>query len=67
MILLVILFVLLFTRSAWCYIDPGTGSYLFQILIAAAVAVGFALKMFWSKIVNFFRRIFNRRQDASGD
>lgn len=32
------------------YIDPGTGSYVFQILIASLLAVSFVIRRFWDKI-----------------
>lgn len=40
---------------AWAYLDPGTGSMLVSALIGVAAAVGLALKMFWYRIVGFFR------------
>jgi len=54
--------VLLFPRHAYGYIDPGTGSYVFQIIIAAFVAVSFAVKIFWHKIKGFFSRLFSRKE-----
>ena len=50
--------------SYWCfgYIDPGTGSYVFQIIIAAFVAVSFAVKIFWHKIKGFFRGLFAKKE-----
>lgn len=38
---------------ALAYLDPGTGSYLFQILIAALVGGLFAIKLFWGRISAF--------------
>ncbi len=54
---------------AWAYLDPGTGSYLFQILIAALVGGLFAVKIFWSRIKLFFQGLFGkkRKEDAGGD
>ena len=49
----------------WAYLDPGTGSYVLQILIAAFVGGLFALKGFWSKIKNKFRRNRSSSRDAS--
>jgi hypothetical protein len=37
------------------YLDPGSGSFILQILIAALFGGLFLLKTFWKKIVNFFR------------
>jgi len=45
------------------YIDPGTGSYLIQLLIAGFVAASFAVKIFWKKIKGFFSRLFGRQKE----
>lgn len=41
---------------AYAYIDPGTGSYIFQIIAAALFGGLFALKQFWGKIIGFFKK-----------
>ena len=38
------------------YLDPGTGSMLLQILLAALLAVPFLIKAYWKKIKAFFTR-----------
>jgi hypothetical protein len=38
------------------YIDPGSGSYLVQALIAAALGAGYYLRSSWS----YFRSIFRK-------
>lgn len=38
------------------YLDPGSGSYLLQLLIAGALGGLVALRLYWSRIVAFFRR-----------
>lgn len=52
---------LLFPLFAYGYIDPGTGSYIFQIIIAAFVAVSFAVKVYWHKIVKFIGRLLRNQ------
>ena len=32
------------------YVDPGTGSYFLQMLLAGALGAGFAVKSFWTNI-----------------
>jgi len=32
------------------YVDPGTGSYLLQMLLAGVLGAGFAVRSFWSNI-----------------
>jgi hypothetical protein len=38
--------------------DPGTGSYLLQLLIGALLGALFAIKVFWRKIKNVFQKFF---------
>ncbi|MFH2107038.1 MAG: hypothetical protein ABII93_00040 [Chrysiogenia bacterium] len=60
--LLLAAFCLLFPLYVHAYIDPGTGSYVFQIIIAAFVAVSFAVKVYWHKIIKFIGRIFAKKK-----
>ena len=36
------------------YIDPGTGSFLLQLLIGGIAAVFITTKMYWQKLKLFF-------------
>ena len=38
------------------YIDPGSGSFIIQILIGAAAGAGLAIATFWRRIRTFFAR-----------
>ncbi len=38
------------TRNVHAYIDPGTGNYLLQIILAAVFGALFALKICWAKL-----------------
>ena len=49
------------TEAAHAYVDPGTGSYVIQILIAALAGAAFAVKIYWGKIKGLFSR---SRSDA---
>jgi hypothetical protein len=40
---------------AYAYLDPGTGSMLISALLGVAAAVALALKMFWYRVIGFFR------------
>jgi len=46
------------------YLDPGSGSFLIQLLIAAAAGLAFALRGYWSKIIKVFR---SNDEDQTGD
>ncbi len=36
------------------YIDPGSGSYILQMIIAAVLGISFFMKNFWLTIKSFF-------------
>lgn len=46
--------VLVFPPKAYAYLDPGTGSYFFQMLIGVAIGGLVGIKLFWKKIKDFF-------------
>lgn len=56
--------IMMLPKDAYGYIDPGTGSYIIQIAIATILGSMFAIKIFWKKIVHFFRSVFNRNKNA---
>ena len=47
---------LLVLAPANAYVDPGTTGYVFSLLVAFFAAAGMTLKVFWRRIVGFFRR-----------
>ena len=51
---------LMFPQAAYAYLDPGTGSYIFQLIIAVLIGGLFAVKLFWNKIKLFFKNLFSR-------
>ncbi len=40
--------------SPHAYLDPGSGSFLIQLAIAALLGAGVALRAYWSKIKGRF-------------
>ena len=49
-------FSLLWIPVANAYIDPGTGSFVFQTAIGVLLAAGVVIKLFWKKIFRFVTR-----------
>ena len=47
---------IMFVNPAHAYIDPGSGSFFLQMLVASLVGGWFGIKMYWSKIVALFRK-----------
>ena len=68
-VLLVALLLSAMSRDADAYMDPGTGAYIFQMLIAGLVGASFALKIFWKQIKAFFsgRGPRDNDQDSESD
>jgi hypothetical protein len=54
--------IVLFPYNAQAYLDPGTGSYIIQMVIAGLLGAAFAMKIFWARIKNFFNRVFSKGQ-----
>lgn len=59
-ILMSILLFAFVTHWSYGYLDPGTGSFIIQVLLAVGVTVSFGIKIFWKKIKDFFGGIFSK-------
>lgn len=59
------------TRRVHAYLDPGTGSYILQLLIGGAVGGLFILKTYWfalkDRITSFISRFRNPRPKENHD
>jgi hypothetical protein len=54
--------------DAWAYVDPGTGSYLFQLAAAGFFASMFTLRQYWDVLKARFgseARIAGRRKQST--
>lgn len=49
-------FGLVFSPAALAYIDPGSGSYIIQIIAATFLGAMVAVGAFWSRLKRFFSR-----------
>jgi hypothetical protein len=47
---------------AYAYIDPASGSYFLQLLLASLLGAAFAVKIFWRRIMSFFSRLFGKNK-----
>ncbi len=65
----VIFVCLVFSKRSYAYIDPGTGSYFIQFLLAALVGGLFTLKIFWKKVKLSLKNIIQKRKkhENTGD
>ena len=59
-ILVLFLVVVGLSRDAYAYVDPGTGSYLLQILVAGFLGLLYALRLSWARLKDFLTSRFLR-------
>jgi hypothetical protein len=68
LVIVTAIFIFCSTQRAHAYIDPGTGSYIIQIIIGGLLGVMFALKVYWKKLKAYFSNLLsNRTQDDSNE
>ncbi len=61
--LLLLLLCLVPIKNAHAYLDPGTGSYIIQILIGAGLGAGYVLKVYGSRIIRFFSGLRKKKEN----
>ena len=59
-VILAFLLSLICTRDAYAYLDPGSGSYILQLLVAGLLGASLAIRIYWRKIRAFVSRLFGR-------
>ncbi len=52
-----------FTSNAWAYLDPGTGSYLIQVIVGVAAGAVFTIRQYWTQIVAFWHKIRSKKKE----
>ena len=65
LVFIVSLFLIISTKTAHAYLDPGTGSFILQILAASALGALFAIKTFWRSIADFLSSIFSKKNNTN--
>jgi energy-coupling factor transporter transmembrane protein EcfT len=60
-----IVILLMLPAMSHAYLDPGSGSYIIQIIIAGLVAGSFAIKLYWRKLKTFLKSLLGRDQSSS--
>lgn len=60
--LLSVAVILIFPLQAFAYLDPGTGSYVLQVVVGALLGGAFAVKAFWKNIRSFISDIVKTKK-----
>jgi len=53
-----------FSQNALAYLDPGTGSFLFQILLATLIGGLYTIRTFWKNICGYISNIFTKNKSS---
>jgi hypothetical protein len=60
-----VLAVITYSQSAAAYLDPGTGSFMLQMLIAGIMGALFTIKLYWYRLKAFLTQLFGRDTGVS--
>jgi len=60
-----LLLLLVPTRQVHAYLDPGSGSFLFQLLVGAVLSGLFAVKVFFRNIKTFIAKALKRKTNSA--
>ncbi len=61
LLLVLVAIQLIMAPLTYAYLDPGTGSFVWQFLLASLVGSLFLLKTFWGRITSAVSRMFKSR------
>lgn len=67
LLLALLLLALVFPKQSHAYLDPGTGSYLLQIMTAALFGGAFLVKTWWKEIKGFFENLVSRKDKTASE
>lgn len=59
-----ILYIILSPIKLYAYLDPGSGSYILQILIAGLLSGMYVLKVYWKRIKIFFEENLSGKRNG---
>ncbi len=65
--ILMIAVLLLFPANLYAYLDPGTGSYFFQILLAALVGALYGFRQYLGKIRTYLKNLLGSKKGKFHD
>ena len=54
--ILLLIFLFSFSPAVFAYLDPSTGSMLISAIVGIIASVALALKAYWYRLKNLFRR-----------
>jgi len=58
LLMVVILVCVFFVKNSYAYLDPGTGSYVIQVLIGILMGGIITIKFYWKSIRSVIKKLF---------
>ena len=49
--------------NAYAYLDPGSGSFILQVIIGFLAALSASFLYYWTKVKNFFSNLFKKNNN----
>ena len=65
-VLIAVLLLSALSTNAHAYLDPGSGSFIFQVMIGALLGALVTIKIYWQRLKSYFSRLFSKK-DAETD
>jgi len=59
-----LMLLVVFPSKAYAYLDPGSGSYILQLILAGLLAASFTLKTFWKRVWIRIRALLANKKDT---
>lgn len=56
---------LIFPSSTYAYLDPGSGSYVFQMFIALFIGIIVAMKTYWRRLLSIVKKIILKKNESN--
>jgi hypothetical protein len=53
-----------FAAHQFFYLDPGSGSFIIQMLLAGILGAGIAVRVYWKKIKSIFNKNSAQKTDT---
>ena len=59
-----VVFFVFLSQGVSAYIDPGTGSFVFQMIVGGVLGFFFVIKLYFRRIKSFVLKIFRKNKNG---
>lgn len=56
-----------FPAKAYAYLDPGTGSFIIQMLVGGLLGIAFTIGLFWKRFKLWFMNRFSGESESKSE